>query len=310
MTEPSPTPEAAKPSNGPEPAGSVPTATIRRRRVSTFWLVPIIALGVVGYLMWSQTMRERGPMIAIVFDDAGGIEPGSEIIHRGVAVGVVREMALSGDLQSVSVSAELRPDAAGLAVEGTRFWVVRPEVSLQRIAGLETLVGPQYIALQPGDPAGNRVGSFVALDAPPRTAAADTDALRLTLRSDRLGNLAPGSPVLYREIPVGVVRDAVLSDDATGVLVTIDIEPRYAPLVHTQTKFWRTAGVGFDFGLFTGLSVEADSLDALLQASISFATPERESKRGDRVESGASFELEDGADEDWLEWMPVVEVGE
>lgn len=296
-----------KSQSDPIPKEPIPTATIKRRRVSTFWIVPIVALGIVSYLVWSQVMRDRGPMITIVFTEAGGIEPGSEIIHRGVTVGVVREMTLTTDLQSVSVTAELRPDASGLAVDGTSFWVVRPEVSLQRIAGLETLVGPQYIAMQPGDPSGNRVGSFVALDAPPRIAPADETALRLTLRSDRLGNLSAGSPVLYREIRVGEVRHAVLSDDATGVLVTIDIEPRYAPLVHTQTKFWRTAGVGFDFGIFSGLSVEADSLDALLQASVSFATPERESRRGDRVKSGASFELEDGADEDWLKWTPVVE---
>ena len=302
MTEPEAKP---KPAEQPEP---IPTAVVKRRRISSVWIVPILALAVVGYLVWSQAMRDRGPMITIVFDDAGGLEPGSEIIHRGVTVGVVREMALTGDLQSVSVTAELRPDAAGLAVECTSFWVVRPEVSLERIAGLETLVGPQYIALQPGDPDGSRLDSFVALGAPPRIAPADEDALRLTLRSDRLGNLSAGSPVLYREIRVGEVRDAVLSDDATGVLVTIDIEPRYAPLVHTETKFWRAGGVGVDFGLFRGLSVEADSLDALLQASVSFATPERESRRGERAESGASFDLEDGADEDWLEWAPVVEL--
>ena len=29
-----------------------------------------------------------------------------------------------------------------------------------------------------------------------------------------------------------------------------------------------------------------------------------------RVHSGASFELEDGADEDWLEWSPLVELGQ
>ncbi|MCR9076954.1 MAG: MlaD family protein, partial [bacterium] len=210
MTEP-----GAKPKH-PDQAEPIPTAVIKRRRVSSVWIVPVLALAVVGYLVWSQTMRDRGPMVTIVFGDAGGLEPGSEIIHRGVTVGVVREMALTDDLQSVSVTAELRPDAAGLAVDGTSFWVVRPEVSLQRIAGLETLVGPQYIALQPGDPDGNRVGSFVALDAPPRIARADERALRLTLRSDRLGNLSAGSPVLYREIKVGEVRHAVLSDDATG----------------------------------------------------------------------------------------------
>ncbi len=303
------TPIAAQVPEPPESPEPIPTAVIKRRRISTFWIVPVIALGVVGYLLWSQVMRDRGPMITIVFDNAAGLEPGSEIVYRGVAVGVVRDLSLSPGLQSVSVHAELRPDAGGLAVEGTEFWVVRPELSLQRISGLDTLVGPQYIALRPGDAGAKRVRSFVALDEPPRVEPPNADALRLTLRADRLGNLTAGSPVLYREVRVGEVRHAALSDDATGVLVTIDIEPRYAPLVYTNTKFWRSGGVGFDFGLFSGLSVEADSLDALLQASISFATPEREGKRGIRVESGASFELKDRADEDWLRWKPVVELG-
>lgn len=298
------------PDKGHAPSDPIPTASVRRRRVSFFWLVPLVAVGIVGYLVWSQVMGGRGPMITINFTDAGGIEPGSEIIHRGVTVGVVRDMALNSDLHSVRVAAELRPDAAGLAVEGTQFWVVRAEVSLERIAGLETLVGPQYIALQPGDPGAARADSFTGLDAPPRIAPADERALRLTLRTTRLGNLAPGNPVRYREVRVGVVRHAVLSEDATGVLVTIDIEPRYAPLIHEGTRFWRTGGVGVDFGLFSGLTVEADSLDALLNAAISLATPENEKKRGDRAKSGDVFDLADGAEGDWLEWSPVIELGE
>jgi len=67
--------------------------------------------------------------------------------------------------------------------------------------------------------------------------------------------------------------------------------------------------VGFDFGLFTGLSVEADSLDALLNASISLATPESERKRGDRFRSNDEFELESSVNEDWLKWSPVIELG-
>ena len=170
------------------------------------------------------------------------------------------------------------------------------------------MVGPQYIALQPGD-SDARLSTFEALDEPPRIAPADDRALRITLTTDRLGNLSAGSPVVYREIKVGEVRDAVLCDDSTCVKVTIDIEPRYAPLVHENTRFWRSGGVGFAFGLFTGLSVEADSLDALLQASIAFATPESSRRRRERVQSGASFELADGASEDWLKWAPVIELG-
>ena len=296
-------------SNPPARMDAVPVAVVRRKRVSAAWLVPLMALVVVGYVLWAQVARDRGVMITIDFADAGGLEPGSEIIHRGVTVGVVREMSLSNDLQTVSVHAELRPDAEGLAVQGTQFWVVRPEVSLQRIAGLETLVGPQYVALQPGNLDGEQMRTFVALDSPPRIAPVDDEALRLTLRSGRLGNISAGSPVLFREIVVGVVRGAHLGEDATGVEITVDIDPRYAPLVYENTRFWRSGGVVFDFGIFSGLSVQADSLDALITASISFATPENEKRRGGRAARGGAFELHDSVDEDWLQWAPVLEYG-
>ena len=285
---------------------AVPTAVVRRRRFSIMWILPVLGLAVVGWIVWNQAMRERGPMITITFADAGGLEPGSEIVHRGVTVGVVRDVGLTDDLQAVEIEAELRPDATGLAVEGTRFWVVRAEVSLQRIAGLDTLIGPRYIALDPAPPGSGFIDSFIALDAPPRTAPPEDDSLRLVLMAQRLGNLAPGSPVLYREIRVGSVVDAVLSNDATRVLVTIDIQPRYAPLVHANTRFWRTGGVGVDFGIFSGLSVEADSLDALLNASVSLATPEK--NRGQRVHNHARFDLADTPEKDWLQWEPAIDL--
>ncbi len=44
MTEPEPKPQPEAQAT-PQP---IPTATIKRRRVSSTWLVPLIALGVVG----------------------------------------------------------------------------------------------------------------------------------------------------------------------------------------------------------------------------------------------------------------------
>lgn len=296
---------AAQPATSPDP---VPTAVVRRRRFSIMWILPLLALAVVGWIVWTQAMGERGPMITITFDDAGGLEPGSEVVHRGVTVGVVRKLGLTDDLAGVDVRAELRPDAAGLAVEGTRFWVVRAEVSLQRVAGLDTIIGPRYIAMLPGPTDAPPAEAFVAMERPPAVPEAADGALRLILTAPRLGTLAPGSPVHYREIPIGAVRSARLSSDATTVLITIDIEPRYAPLVHDGTRFWRTGGVGVDFGLFSGLTVEADSLDALLNASISLATPER--RAGERAQAGSVFELADGPEKDWLDWSPRIEVGE
>lgn len=286
----------------------VPVAMVRRRRLSLTWIVPIAALIFVGFLVWNQVARDRGPMISIQFQNAAGIGSGSEIRYRGVTVGVVREVHLDRGLAGVRVRAELSPSASGLAVEGTEFWIVRAELSLQRVAGLDTLIGPNYITLRPGDPSANEAQAFVALDAPPVAAQPSDGSLRLVLTTDRLGTLGAGAPVLFREIRVGTVRGARLASDATGVLVSIDIEPKYAPLVHESTRFWRSGGMGVDFGLFTGLSVRADSLESMMMSSISLATPEK--KRGERAVTGAVFELSDEADSDWLEWSPAIKLGD
>ncbi len=285
---------------------SIPTAMVRRRRISLTWLVPIAALIFVGVLVWNQTMRERGPMISIVFDDAGGIGKGSEIRYRGVTIGIVRKVRLDRGLEGVEVNAELMQSASGLAVEGTEFWVVRAQLSLQRVAGLETLIGPNYIALRPGEAGAEFQRGFVALNAEPIAEPPADGSLRLVLRTDRLGTLASGSPMLYREIRVGTIRDAHLADDATGVFVHIDIDPKFVPLVREKTRFWRSGGVGFDFGLFSGLSVKADSLEALMMSSISLATPQK--KPGEPALPGAEYELADEVDSDWLSWEPVIEL--
>lgn len=293
----------------PKSAGdSIPVAIVRKRRFSFAWLIPIAALLVVSYVVWSQVTQHRGEMITIRFDDASGLKPESHIVHRGVTVGIVRTLTLNDDLSGVEARCELVPGAEQLAVEGTQFWVVKAEVSLRRIAGLDTLLGPNYIALRPGAMDSPIQREFAALDESPIADRAQDGSLRLVLRSDRLGTLSAGNPVLYRQIRVGTVREARLTSDSASVLIAIDIDPRYTPLVRENTKFWRSGGVGVDFGLFRGLSVQADSLEALMSSSISFATPEK--RMGELGVEGMEFELADSADEDWVKWSPRIEIGE
>jgi paraquat-inducible protein B len=112
--------------------------------------------------------------------------------------------------------------------------------------------------------------------------------------------------VLYREIRVGSVRSAELAPDATGVLVAIDVEPRFVPLVRDNTRFWRTGGVGVDFGLFSGLSVTADSLENFVSAGVAFATPNRP---GEPAVAGQSFDLAESPESGWLGWTPQIDLG-
>ncbi len=298
MTEPQ--------SSAPAPnGGDIPVATLRPspRRFSTTWLIPLAALIFVGVLLTTHLARVRGPIITIRFDDAAGLTPGAEIIHRGLTVGVVRELRPTDTLDAVRVTAELTPEAAPLAADGTEFWIVRPEVSLHRIAGLETLIGPRYIAVRPGPAGASPRSEFIGLESPPRLTPPAEGSIRLALRAARLGSITPGSPVFYREIPVGVVRAADLAPDAAAVLIAVDIEPAYAPLVRDNSRFWRAGGLGVDFGLFRGLSVRAESLDRFVNTGIAFATPNRP---GNPPTPDQVFSVADTPEKDWLEWAPTI----
>lgn len=282
-----------------------PIAEIRPRRFSFVWLLPMLALMGVGYFVYLQAARERGPTVSIRFSSADGLEPGAAIRHRGVTVGVVRTVSLSDDLDAVVATAEISPSAVRLTTEGTQFWIVRPEVSLSRVAGLETILGPRYIAVRPNtDPSAALADSFIGLgSAPALPASAESDALVITLVAPRTGPLAPGSPVLFRDIPVGVVRTIGLGDDASHAEIVAAIDPRYSSLVRTNSRFWFASGVGVDWGLFSGLSVRTDSIDALLNGAVAFATPD---KPGEIAGGGEVFELAAEADKDWLRWEPAL----
>lgn len=280
-----------------------PLARVTRRRFSFVWLIPILALAGLAALLIHQLNRERGPVIEITFTQAEGLEPGADIVHRGIAVGVVREVMLTGDLAGVRVSAELHPHAADLAREGAQFWVVRPELSLSRIAGIETILGPRYIAVRPASEGAPRAREFTGLDTPPLEEPHTNDALLVTLSTPRAGPLTPGSPVLYRDIQVGSVRDLALAGDATHVAVTAEIRPEYATLVRENSRFWLVSGVGVDWGLFRGLSVRADSIETMIRGAVAFATPK---KPGPRVGDFRVFDLADEPDNNWLDWRPSI----
>ena len=284
---------------------AVPDALLRSTsRWSFAWLLPLAALLVVMVVVWAQVNRERGVMISIRFNDAAGLEPDAGIVYRGMRVGVVRDVRLSSDFREVVVRAELSPTSAGLAREGTEFWVVQPEVSLQRVAGLETILGPRYIGVRPGDAGGAQKRSFEGLGSAPRLSASSADALTLVLSAQRVGALARGSPVLYRDMRVGAVRGIELSPDAGGVRISVQIGREHAGLIREKTRFWYAGGVGVDWGLFSGLRVQADSLDSLIEGSVAFATPR---KPGGAIESGAGFELESSPPDGWTKWRPEID---
>jgi paraquat-inducible protein B len=265
------------------------------------WLIPLITLIAAGALGW-QALAQRGPLIQVEFASGEGIAPGDPVSFRGVRIGEVRSVTLSSDLARVVVEARLRKDAAGMAVEGSTFWIVRPEISASRVTGLDTLLGPRYLECRPG--AGARATRFAGLARPPGSAT-EQGALEVIVEAAERGSLVVDSPVTYRGIKVGAVRSLALAADARNVEVTLLVDENFRNLVRSNSRFWSAGGIGVDWGLSRGLSFKAESLETLMAGAIAFATP---TKPGDAVQNGQRFSLATEPKSEWLEWSPAIEL--
>ncbi|AIZ31596.1 MlaD family protein [Pseudomonas sp. K1(2024)] len=251
----------------------LPTAKTRpASNWSAIWILPLIALLIGGWLAW-QAYREAGVEIQVRFETGEGIVANkTEVIFKGMSVGKVKSLVLDaeGSNKGVIATIEMNKAAEVHLTTGTRFWLVKPSVSLAGISGLETLVSGNYIAVDPGQ--GEPTKRFKALaEAPPLS---DKEpGLHLTLKADRLGSLNRDSPVFYKQIQVGKVKSYKLSDDHDTVEIKLFIEPEYANLVRKHTRFWNASGISIDANL-SGVKVRSESLSSIIAGGIAFATPE------------------------------------
>ncbi|MGH6917316.1 MAG: MlaD family protein [Geminicoccaceae bacterium] len=279
MAEPSPTPQ------GPTPQANLRKS--RRLHLPYVWLVPIIAAAVGAYLFY-QTEIDVGPTIEIDFADGTHVTAGSKVVYRGVEVGSVQSVELDTDLQHVNVVVQLHKPAAGLAREGSQFWIVEPRISVGQVTGLDTLLSGSYIEVAPGS--GAATTSFVGLANPPVLRSGETD-LVLFLEADDAASLGPGSPISYRGIGIGKVAAITLPPDGSRVQLEAAIAPEHASLVRINSVFWRTSGVHFDLQPLDP-KIDISSVESLIRGGIAFATP---GQPGEPAAANAVFELLDQA---------------
>lgn len=249
-----------------------------------------------------DSAMRQGDEISIRVERGDGLAPGTAIRFKGLEVGKIERVELTEDLQAVLLHGRITTAAKQVLRPDSRFWVVKPELSLTRAANLDTLVSGQYIEVLPGTQAGGHQTRFVALAAAPEQVV-EEPGLRLVLSAARRGSLKAGVPVTYREVQVGKVTRYELGATADRVLIHILIEPRYTALVHTGSRFWNSSGFGVDAGLFKGVKVRTESLETLVEGGVAFATPE---PTGNAARPGQTFALFDEAQPEWLEWAPKI----
>lgn len=295
---------AAAPSGGT--GQDLPVARVKPRKYHfpVVWVVPLVAALVAGVLLY-QRAQESGTTVTIQFKDGSGLKIGhTPVKYRGVNIGQVKAIELSRDHQHAVVELRLHRSAAVMAQEGSRFWIVRPELGIGSITGLGTIVSGPHIEVWPGT--GKAQSEFVGLESPP--VVEDTEGLKLVLIASRLGALKRGSPVYYRGVEVGAVQGADLGTNGATVDVQVFIRERYTNLVRTGSKFWNASGFDVKFGLFRGAEINMESLKSLVGGGLAFATPD-DPKAGPATDR-TPFRLHDEPKKEWLEWAPLIPIPE
>lgn len=259
-----------------EAAAALPEVTVVRRkrmRLSLVWVVPIAAL-VVGLVLIIRALTSVGPEITITFRTAEGLEPGrTEVRFKEVAVGKVSRVALSPDRQRVMVTVKLDKSAESLAVDDTRFWVVKARVGLAGVTGLGTLFSGSYIGVDAGASEESR-NHFTGLESPPLVLR-DEPGRVFHLEADELGSLDVGSPVYYRRARVGRVVGYALDPGRDTLDVQILVEAPNDKLVTNHSRFWNASGVDLTIDA-SGFQLKTESLLSLIAGGVAFANLEGE----------------------------------
>lgn len=287
---------------------NIPTA-IAKPKVSTsrfpilLLVMVLAALSLASYSIYAAN-RQSGTNIEIKFANGEGLKVGDQIRHRGVIIGEVTDIHLSDDLERVVVKASVREDAKLIASQGTRFWVVKPQVNIQGIAGLETIFGGQYIAADPSRRTDMPSSTFEGLASAPAIQLPGS-SLEIVLQTDNAKGLQNGAPIRYRGLEVGRIHSIGLAPDSRWIRVFASIDADYQSLVRDNSVFWNSSGVKMNMGL-TGFELQANTFASMAMGGIEFATPE---PPGHDVAIGHSFALHAEPQPEWLQWQTAIPTG-
>lgn len=234
------------------------------------------------------------------FKNAQGIREGmTQLRYLGVPVGLVEKVTASSG--KVLITARLQAGYESLRRKGSVFSIIKPQLELQKVSGLETIVSGIYIDCIPG-PGGAVADRFAG------TNQEDADMIEyeqggfeVTLRATTT-KISAGTPVLFRGVRVGKITRKELAKGGVGVNLTASIKREYASLLRENTRFWNAGGVRISGGLIQ-LNVQASALESRALGGVEFATPEG-AAAGGSVKEGHLYDLYDAPRKDWLQWLP------
>ena len=239
--------------------------------------------------------------ITLTFDQAYDLQVGSKLRLKGLSIGEITALTLNKK-NKVEASVRIKEEfAKKIARKGTRFWIIRSELSLSGAKNLSTLISGVYLNVLPGK--GAKKMHFIGESGEP-TLATKNIGLPIVLLAVNAGSTAIGSPVYHRQIQIGEVTAKKLTKKADGVKIILNIYPQYTHLIRTNSIFWPASGFNLDIGI-TGASLKSTSLASILKGGVNMTTTDKDSLQP-AAQAYAKYKIQLEMDEDWLKWQLAI----
>lgn len=236
--------------------------------LTSIWIMPVLALSISLWLMY-QYYANLGEEVVIYFDESAGLKAGrSQVRYKDIAIGKVKSIKL--DEEQVAVIVNINQSVKKLVHKNTKFWIVKPEISISGISGLDAFFSGTYIDMYaPG------TGEFVNTFIGSKTSYYDQNNVNLFhLRANSEQKVFKGMNIYYNSITIGEVERVNISPDGTKTDVLIRINNQYLPYVHQLSRFWIEDFISIDFSR-AKLAIKVAPLKHLIGGGIILSTLEK-----------------------------------
>ena len=258
---------------------------------TSIWIVPFIALVIAGWLAY-QYFSQLGPEIRIVFAKNEGLQAGqSQIKYKDVPIGVINKIELQEDSDGVVVIARMDKSVKAYLHQKSKFWIVKPEVGISGVSGLDTLISGTYIDMYAPKKEKKSTdlkfqSKFIGLDYTYRNISGGEYFILNSLKGE--SSIKEGTPIYLKNIKVGQVEYVVLGLDDASIDVIIFIDKLYTSYINEDSNFWVRSTVDVSFEN-ANLDISVAPFTDLIQGAIEFSTTGKNEKN--RVPNGFIFEL-------------------
>ena len=214
--------------------------------------------------------KSAGQQIILTAEDATNLSKGMALRYLGLNIGEIESVQLDQKSHKIIAKALIHPNYMTLiAKEGSRFNVISPKISAGGIENIDSLLQP-YIDVEVGS---GKTKTQFTLSQAVNNNIKYTNGLPLVLETNDALNITAGSPIMYRGVEVGTIKNLELNTLGDRVLIHVLIAPKYQHLVRQNSEFWIASGYDFSLSLTGGAQFNTGSVQQLLKGGISFSTP-------------------------------------